>query len=57
MKKRLNLIVLIAEVLCIVLMHSFKTNHSEKINQSFSQKFIDLNKFQSIKSYTISSLK
>ena len=57
MKKRLNLIVLIAEVACIVLMHSVKTNHSEKINQSFAQKFIDLNKFQSIKSYTISSLK
>jgi hypothetical protein len=57
MKKRLNLIVLIAEVACIVLMHSFKTNHSEKINQSVAQKFIDLNKFQSIKSYTISSLK
>jgi len=58
MKKRLNLIVLIGEVACIVILHSFKTNHAEKANQSFAQKFFNFHKIDGVKSiYTISSLK
>ena len=58
MRKRLNLIVLVGEILCIVLLHSVKTSHSEKSNTSFTQKLMSLGKFQSLRSsLTISALK
>jgi hypothetical protein len=58
MRKRLNLIVLVGEILCIVVLHSVKTNHSEKNNTSFTQKLMGMGKFQSLRSsLTISALK
>jgi hypothetical protein len=58
MRKRLNLIVLVGEILCIVVLHSIKTNHSEKSNSSFTQKLVGLGKFQAFRSsLTISALK
>jgi hypothetical protein len=58
MRKRLNMIVLIAEVGCIIILHSLKINHSDKNNPSFSQKFASMSKLQALKSpYVISSLK
>ena len=58
MRKRLNFIVLVAEICCIVILHSVKTNHSEKNNSSFTQKIVSMGKIQNLRTaLTITALK